>query len=126
MTIGDTLILIGCFAVALWVLGQAFARWAQLVGHILDRLPSPRLQRRKRQHSPEYVAYMRSDEWREMRQRKLDQAGRECEKCGATSALEVHHKTYRRLWNERMSDLQVLCDDCHNDVHAKTGRLTYA
>jgi hypothetical protein len=57
--------------------------------------------------------YYQSDEWRYVRHRKFEQAGRKCEDCGSTKRLEVHHKSYDRLYDEDLADLQVLCFACH-------------
>jgi len=36
--------------------------------------------------------------------------------CGG-KGLEVHHLSYRRLGNELLSDLIVLCVGCHKKQH---------
>lgn len=61
----------------------------------------------------DYKTYLQSKKWRERRQAKLQQAKYRCEKCGEREGLEVHHKTYIRLGNEKSSDLIVLCKTCH-------------
>jgi hypothetical protein len=62
--------------------------------------------------------YLRSPLWREIRQSALDYYGCICGKCGK-DGNDVHHLTYKG-WggNERISDLQVLCRDCHSAIHA--------
>ena len=40
----------------------------------------------------------------------------ECEKCGTSSRLHVHHKD-RNPANNAMSNLQVLCASCHLKLH---------
>jgi hypothetical protein len=68
-------------------------------------------------YSAEYVAYLRSQEWRVRRARALYLAGYKCERCGMQRGrggwLEVHHLTYERLGHERDEDLEVLCQPCH-------------
>src|SRR6266581_4708000 len=60
------------------------------------------------------AAYMKTAKWKKKRKAKLDQAGRRCEQCGSvTGGMDVHHKTYDRLGNERLEDLVVLCVRCH-------------
>lgn len=64
----------------------------------------------------EYVEYLRSPAWRQLRQRALEAAGYRCQRCGISkwsSVLEVHHLTYDRFKRERLSDLMVLCERCH-------------
>lgn len=61
-----------------------------------------------------YNAHLKSSKWKLIRKAKMDEAHRTCQKCGTTSKrLEVHHKTYERFGNEPLSDLLLLCGDCH-------------
>jgi hypothetical protein len=39
--------------------------------------------------------------------------GERCERCGYAHELQLHHKTYERLGRELISDLEVLCHQCH-------------
>ena len=68
-----------------------------------------------------YGAYLRSRHWRRLRAAKLAEVGERCESCGIQGIVQIHHVTYERLRREELSDLQVLCRDCHNDAH---GHLT--
>lgn len=43
--------------------------------------------------------------------------GRYCRVCRTTVHLEVHHKHYARLFNERVGDLEILCRTCHRHEH---------
>ncbi|MGI9254899.1 MAG: HNH endonuclease [Thermomicrobiales bacterium] len=63
--------------------------------------------------------YYRSEPWRQRRQLKLAEANHACQWCGATSRLQVHHKTYARSGRERRGDLLVLCCACHGRHHRK-------
>ena len=114
--VGDFLILLVCSAVALYVLGMALVKWNDLAVGILSRI---RLPRRRKRHSPEYDAYMQSDAWRSTRRAALMRAQNQCQECGETHGLEVHHLTYKRLGHELPNDLRVLCEDCH-DVADRT------
>lgn len=42
--------------------------------------------------------------------------GKECNRCGSTDALEVHHKDRDRT-NNSTENLEVLCHECHVDEH---------
>ncbi len=64
-------------------------------------------------HSVKYMDYIHSEAWHKKRKRKLKEANYICEQCGASGALQVHHKTYDRLGREWMKDLEVLCPACH-------------
>lgn len=73
---------------------------------------------RHRHYRPaSYETYIGSKRWRKKRAKALAHHGRVCVSCGATHRLRVHHKTYARLGNELMDDLQVLCVDCHANEH---------
>lgn len=65
--------------------------------------------------------YMRSDPWKALRRLKYKQVGRRCEDCGTTrpkrGRFEVHHLTYERWKEELLSDLRVLCQECHTKRH---------
>ena len=64
-----------------------------------------------------YRRYLQSDTWKTKRKAVLQTAGFRCRRCGAP-ATEVHHETYKRIYNERMSDLTALCSNCHEAAHS--------
>lgn len=64
-------------------------------------------------HSPEYIAYLNSFTWHLKRHLRLIYAGHKCELCGNRKGIQAHHVTYERLFHERISDLQILCENCH-------------
>lgn len=65
-----------------------------------------------------YEQYLRSLAWQEKRHFMLGWAGGRCQQCGYSENLEVHHRTYDRLGNERIpEDLEVLCSPCHALLH---------
>jgi 5-methylcytosine-specific restriction endonuclease McrA len=66
-----------------------------------------------------YRDYLYSRYWRAIRRRALIAARYCCNRCGQTSALEVHHRTYERLGCEIPADLEVLCDTCHRRHHGR-------
>ena len=66
-----------------------------------------------------YRRYLQSDAWKAKRKSVLQAAGFRCRRCGAP-ATEVHHETYKRIYNERMSDLTALCSKCHEAAHTRT------
>jgi 5-methylcytosine-specific restriction endonuclease McrA len=70
--------------------------------------------------------FMASDEWKHIRGLKLDLASHRCEKCGVGDPLDVHHLTYDRFGgDELLTDLQVLCRDCHEAVHGRKFGIGY-
>lgn len=65
---------------------------------------------------PDYYAYLESEQWRILRHRKFIQQGARCERCGELGR-DVHHKHYRTLGRENLSDLELLCRPCHEQEH---------
>lgn len=63
-----------------------------------------------------YKQYLLSKEWLEIR---LDiiQTRKCCERCGSKQRLQVHHTTYKNLFNEEPEDLELLCSGCHMSEH---------
>lgn len=68
----------------------------------------------------DYKEYIHSTEWEEKRQ-DIFKYQNICQKCWTSYKLNIHHWTYKRLWNENLSDLFVMCSDCHKKFHDKFG-----
>lgn len=85
--------------------------------------PKPkRKKQQKRVRWESYQQYLNSNTWKKKRKRKLHQVGYKCEICSGTDNLQVHHLTYERIFQEPLSDLQVLCgDNCHPTEHEDKG-----
>lgn len=66
-----------------------------------------------------YAKYRTTKHWKTMRRVALEIAGHVCAICGRAEGLEVHHKTYERIGYERLADLVVLCNECHDKYHEK-------
>jgi 5-methylcytosine-specific restriction endonuclease McrA len=66
-----------------------------------------------------YSEYLETPEWRVTRRHATKAAEDKCQRCGRLSRrLDVHHRTYERLGREdSMSDLEVLCRQCHQKEH---------
>lgn len=67
-----------------------------------------------------YKEYIQSPEWEArkalFRKTRYFRAG-ECWVCGNSSIeSHIHHINYRRLGNERMTNLRLLCAVCHAGV----------
>jgi DNA-directed RNA polymerase subunit RPC12/RpoP len=59
--------------------------------------------------------------WREARAAALERAGYKCSKCGSHNDLHVHHiKPVSKGGTDALSNLAVLCADCHRAVHKRT------
>lgn len=67
-----------------------------------------------------YREYLSGDHWQDVRRRywasKLAKKAC-CAGCGATSKLNLHHRTYKRIGEEWLTDLILACRDCHGEIH---------
>lgn len=62
--------------------------------------------------------YLKSDEWKTRRAKKLALANARCALCkGVSFQNDIHHLTYRNIGDEKMSELKVLCRICHQAAH---------
>lgn len=68
--------------------------------------------------SKNYLDYIHSEQWRLKRREALKHYGYRCSNCGTKKRLDVHHLTYDRFKNERLSDLMILCRPCHDLAHS--------
>src|SRR5438105_4622698 len=65
----------------------------------------------------EYAAYLRSDHWREFRDRYRESSLRQiCVICGSPKAA-LHHITYCRLGREELTDVVPVCRKHHEQIH---------
>jgi hypothetical protein len=64
-----------------------------------------------------YKWYRCSPSWHERREWILKRAAHVCEMCRKRPATEVHHLTYKRVFNEDPADLMALCRQCHAEIH---------
>jgi hypothetical protein len=95
----------------------------------LSKRQSKFLRRQLEQHSYEsYREYLYSDAWRNVRERYRASAHPEpgyrttglpqtCTVCHDEN-VDLHHKTYKRLGEERLTDLVPLCRLHHDQLHA--------
>lgn len=65
----------------------------------------------------DYHEYLLTPQWQTKRENVLIFWGHRCALCFSDINIEVHHRTYKRLGNELMTDLIALCSDCHSDHH---------
>lgn len=65
----------------------------------------------------EYQDYLRSPQWAAIRRAVWQRCGGVCEHCGQEPMQQVHHKTYARLFKEHLTDLEGLCEMCHEFRH---------
>ena len=60
--------------------------------------------------------------WYNLKRRHLKRTGGRCPVCRRKVDLQLHHNTYIRWGRERMKDVCILCDRCH-ELFSKNGRL---
>lgn len=70
----------------------------------------------------DYKEYLKSDEWEDKRNAVLAYWGFICALCSSPKNVQVHHRTYDRVYHELMTDLIPLCENCHERHHAVIGR----
>lgn len=70
----------------------------------------------------EYSTYLLTSRWKLLRDEVLARDGYRCRVCNSRECLEVHHRTYERIFNEDFDDLTTLCCRCH-DTFSRHGRL---
>jgi 5-methylcytosine-specific restriction endonuclease McrA len=64
-----------------------------------------------------YHRYLLSKRWAAKRQKVMARCRGICERCHHAGASDVHHKTYLRVYRERLTDLLGLCRSCHRFIH---------
>lgn len=64
-----------------------------------------------------YKDYLKTVHWKAMKDKALARAKHRCQVCNSSEKLNVHHRTYDRLGEEKLSDLTVLCRVCHSKFH---------
>ena len=70
----------------------------------------------------EYKDYLRSAEWKQKKQERMEIDGFRCVMCGRPlnkiKSIQEHHITYARLGHENvMTDICTLCGSCHQKIH---------
>ena len=64
-----------------------------------------------------YEQYLNSKEWKKLRKIIFERDKNKCCICKINEASDVHHLTYKNLFNEKMEDLISVCRDCHLEIH---------
>ncbi len=73
----------------------------------------------------EYVTgdkYLSSKHWKQTRIAAYKYYNGKCQRCGdyiPLSVANVHHRVYKRMGQEKMSDLLLYCSHCHACIHSK-------
>ena len=72
-----------------------------------------------------YQDYLISEDWKRLRNLKLKQADNKCQLCNSADNLQIHHRTYKRVYEEDLNDLTVLCSYCHYRFHEKLSKIVH-
>lgn len=99
---------------------EANAAWSKLQKSQRKKKPSKSKRKNHRRSEPckvNYRKYIKSKAWQRIRTRAIEHADGQCRKCGSRMNIQVHHKHYQTLGRERLSDLDVICRQCHADGH---------
>lgn len=70
----------------------------------------------------DYKSYIASYDWETKSRVAKRKANYLCQRCGSHGSLRelhTHHRTYKRLYKERLSDVEVLCATCHRRHHGR-------
>ena len=62
-----------------------------------------------------YKDYLKSYLWKS-KAKWMKECFPNCYICGSSKRLEVHHKTYENIGNEKSQELLVLCRKCHKEI----------
>ena len=70
-----------------------------------------------------YKQYLQGTHWRAFRQIVLTFWGGRCAICNSAVNVEVHHRHYNSLGDERITDCIALCNFCHKLFSNFTGHF---
>ena len=65
----------------------------------------------------DYKDYLNNWLWDSIKKAMYARSNYKCEICGTAKNLTVHHITYDRIGAEELSDLLVVCRNCHRAIH---------
>jgi 5-methylcytosine-specific restriction endonuclease McrA len=61
-----------------------------------------------------YSPYLNSREWKDKRELVLKRDNYLCQSCLNSRATQVHHLTYKHVFNEPLFELTSVCKECHD------------
>lgn len=77
-------------------------------------------QLKKQSETQKYSSYLTSNKWKNIKNSLFIEFNYQpkCFCCGSKENIQVHHKTYKNVYNECQKDLVCLCKVCHENVHS--------
>ena len=73
-------------------------------------------EKEKQEWFKSYAVYLNSIEWKQKRLKVLERDRFTCQGCLTNRANEVHHLTYKHVYNEFLFELISLCKPCHDKL----------
>ena len=82
-----------------------------------------------------YRDYLGTQHWKDLKERFYSESVRVkkmkqkygrvvCEFCSSKDKpLHLHHRTYKRLGREHLSDLYLICEPCHTKIHSMNRKV---
>ena len=66
-----------------------------------------------------YKSYLLSDKWKIVKSKIFERDGNRCVFCGSSNKLQVHHLSYKHIYDEinHLDDLLLVCSKCHKMIH---------
>ena len=68
------------------------------------------------EESKKYEEYLQSNDWKIIRDNIISRDTL-CKICNSALSVEVHHLTYKNIFNEKEEDLIGICRPCHGIQH---------
>ena len=97
-------------------------RTLNVVDEIVKLRYANRSASRTKAFSGSYADYLATSYWQRVRVLVMRRDAGKCRQCGNV-ADDVHHKTYRGWFKEKLSDLEAICRQCHANEHGKRSDL---
>lgn len=92
---------------------------AKVVYEIWSEVRSQKRSEEKARWLGNYDAYLESEQWQQKRRKALARDGYLCQGCMERPATEVHHLTYKNVFNEFLFELVSVCSKCHVSFHGQ-------
>ena len=64
-----------------------------------------------------YQEYLKTDHWIRVSTIAKEAANNKCQLCNSNGHLHTHHRAYKNLGHEKLNDVIVLCQACHEKFH---------
>lgn len=64
-----------------------------------------------------YREYLKSEKWQSKRNLVMARDNYTCQSYLSANATQVHHKSYKNVFDEPLFDLVAICEPCHKRYH---------